>query len=175
MLLRARLRASSWVLAIGLAAVIPAPVSKCEANTRQDAIVAPSPILDVPEEARSAVATVERFSTALAAGDLHAAAEELAPETLVLESGSAERSAAEYLAGHAGHDAEFLRTARVELKHRRARVAGGMAWIGSESEMHYTLRGKQVVLLSTETMVLQLLNGTWKIVHIHWSSRRRTA
>jgi ketosteroid isomerase-like protein len=162
-------------MAIGLAAVIPAPVSKCEANIRQDAKVAPAPVLDVPGEARSAVATVERFSAALAAGDLHAAAKELAPESLVLESGSAEHSAAEYLAGHAGHDAEFLRTARVELKQRRARVAGSMAWIGSESEMHYTLRGKQVVLLSTETMVLQQLNGTWKIVHIHWSSRSRTA
>lgn len=131
--------------------------------------------IDIPESALAAVAAVDRFSAALAAGRIDEAGAELAADVLVLESGGAERSAAEYLSGHAGDDAEFLKSARVELIKRRARVDGDLAWVGSESEIRTSHDGKPVVLLSTETMVLQRRDGAWKILHIHWSSRRAGA
>ena len=33
--------------------------------------------------------------------------------------------------------------------------------------------GKTIIILSTETMVLKRSGSTWKIVHIHWSSRKK--
>jgi ketosteroid isomerase-like protein/mono/diheme cytochrome c family protein len=122
-------------------------------------------------EAAAAVAVVEAFGAALAKGDLSTAESLLDPDVLILESGGAEQSRAEYLAHHAGADAEFLRGAEVHPGRRRARVEGDLAWVGSESEIHAQADGKPLALLSTETMVLRRHEGAWRIVHIHWSSR----
>lgn len=120
-----------------------------------------------------AVAAVDRFQAALVAGDLAAAAAELDPEVLILESGGAEYSAAEYLAGHAKSDAEFLKTARIRPTHRAARLGGDLAWVASVSEMEIQKGGQPVTIDGVETMVLERGPSGWKIVHIHWSSRTR--
>ena len=65
--------------------------------------------INVPAAAKDAVATVDRFSAALSSGALAKAGKELDPNVLIFESGGAERSAAEYLGGHAKSDAEFLK------------------------------------------------------------------
>ena len=122
-------------------------------------------------QAAPAVKVVEEFSTALQAGDLGRAGALLAEDVLILESGGAERSKEEYLGGHAGHDAEFLKAAQIQRVHRTARGEGGLAWVGTESELHASKDGKPMALLSTETMVLKNTPNGWRIVHIHWSSR----
>ena len=127
--------------------------------------------LNIAANAKDAVATVERFSIALSAGKLDKAGAELDAKVLILESGGAERSAAEYLGGHAKGDAAFLKGVHVQLINRTAQVSGDMAWVGSESEMHTQKDGKAVTILSTETMVLKRTDKAWKITHIHWSSR----
>jgi ketosteroid isomerase-like protein len=125
----------------------------------------------IQAEASDAVAVVERFSNALGAGDLEAAARELDPKVLILESGGAERSRDEYLSGHAGHDAEFLKGAQITLKHRVAHASGSFAWVASESEIH-AMKGEDMLkIASTETMLVRKSEAGWKIVHIHWSSR----
>ena len=129
----------------------------------------------ISDAAKDAVATVDRFSAALAAGNLEAVGAELDPNVLVLESGNAEHSAAEYLASHAKGDAAFLKTVHVQLMRRSAQASGDMAWVASESEMHVQMDGKRITLLSTETMVLKRNGKTWKIIHIHWSSRTKKA
>lgn len=129
--------------------------------------------INVPAAAKDAVATVDRFSAALASGALARAGKELDPIVLILESGGAERSAAEYLGGHAKSDAEFLKSAHQQLRRRSAHVSGDFAWVASESELHLEKDGKPVTVLSTETMLLQRRAAEWKIVHIHWSSRKR--
>ena len=131
------------------------------------------PVLSVPDQAQAAVSSVERFSEALAAGRLDAAGAELDPEVLILESGGAEYSAAEYLGGHAKGDAAFLKTAHIQLVRRTARVSGDLAWVASESELHLSKDGKPVTVLSTETLLVQRTDAGWKIVHIHWSSRTK--
>ena len=118
-----------------------------------------------------AEAVADRFSTALQAGDLGTVGGLLAEDVLILESGGAERSRAEYLQHHAISDSEFLKTAHVQRLRRTARIEGGMAWIGTESEIHTTKDGQPLALLSTETMVLRETPSGWRIVHIHWSSR----
>lgn len=132
-----------------------------------------TPQFDVPDAAQAAAATVDRFFDALLAGDLKQAGTELDPEVIILESGDAEHSAAEYLRAHAKDDAEFLKAAQQNLGRRTARVSGELAWIASESELHVQQDGKPMTILSTETMVLRSTDAGWKIVHIHWSSRVR--
>ena len=129
--------------------------------------------IDVPDAAKAAAATVDRFFAALAAGDLEKAGAELDPGVIILESGGAEHSAAEYLGGHAKHDAEFLKGAHHVPGRRIARVSGELAWVASESELHVEKDGKPVTIASTETMVLRSTEAGWKIVHIHWSSHTR--
>ena len=131
---------------------------------------AETPQVDVPETAQAAAATVDRFFAALSAGELERAGAELDPEVIILENGGAEYSAAEYLGGHARHDAEFLKGAQQKPGRRTARRSGDLAWIASESELHVQNDGKPVTVLSTETMVLRSTEAGWKIVHIHWSS-----
>jgi len=86
---------------------------------------------------------------------------------IILESGGAEHSAAEYLVHHAKADAEFLKGARQSLKRRTARVAGDLAWVATESELETQEDGKAVVAAGTETMVLRSTEAGWKIVNIH--------
>ena len=135
------------------------------------AAAAAEPRIDVPDEARAAVAAVDRFAAALAAGNLEAAGAALDPGVVILESGGAEHSAAAYLGGHAKDDAAFLKTARQTLLRRQARVAGDVAWVASESEMRWEKDGAPKGAASTETVVLRSDGSGWKIVHIHWSSR----
>ena len=97
----------------------------------------------------------------------------LDPIVLVLESGRAERSAEEYLGGHAKSDAAFLKGVHQQILRRTARASGDFAWVASESELHTQVDGKAVTMLSTETMLLQRRPTDWKIVHIHWSSRTK--
>lgn len=127
----------------------------------------------VEDHAGPAVKVVEQFSAALQAGDLERAGALLSDDVLILESGGAERSRDEYLGGHAGHDAEFLKQAHVQLVRRTARKDGNLVWVGSESELHTSKDGKPMTLLSTETMVLKNTPEGWRIVHIHWSSRTK--
>lgn len=129
--------------------------------------------LNIAPAAKDAVAAVERFSNALSAGQLDKAGIELDAKVLILESGGAERTAAEYLGGHAKGDAAFLKGVHVQLVRRTAQVSGDMAWVGSESEIHNMKDGKMTTILSTETMILNRTSNTWKIVHIHWSSRSK--
>ena len=126
---------------------------------------------DVPAATKPVVAVVQRFGQALAAGDLKTVEALLDTDVLILETGGAERSRDQYLAHHAISDAKFLKGAHSELKHRRARIAGDLAWVGTESELHASKDGKPLTLLSTETMVLKMTGVSWRIVHIHWSSR----
>ncbi|MBX3703103.1 MAG: nuclear transport factor 2 family protein [Steroidobacteraceae bacterium] len=134
---------------------------------------AEAPAIDVPDDTKAAVAAVDRFFAALKAGELEKAGAELDPEVWILESGGVERSAAEYLGGHAKGDAAFLKDAHHKLLRRKARTSGKFAWVASESELHVQRDGKPATIVSTETMILRSDHAGWKIVHIHWSSRTR--
>lgn len=101
-----------------------------------------SPDIDVPDTANAAAAVVDRFFSALSSGDLAQAGAQLDPDVIILESGGAEHSAAEYLGGHAKGDAQFLKGAHPVLNRRTARATGEVAWVASESELHVEKDGK---------------------------------
>jgi ketosteroid isomerase-like protein/mono/diheme cytochrome c family protein len=129
--------------------------------------------VDAPGNSAPA-ATVDRFSNALARGDLEVVKSLLDPEVLILESGGAEQDREEYLAHHAKADAAFLRDAQIHTGRRRVQVDGNLAWVATESELHLRKDGKAIAVQSTETMVLRRVAGAWRIVHIHWSSQRES-
>jgi ketosteroid isomerase-like protein len=131
----------------------------------------PTALTDVPAAARPAVAVVDRFGKALAMSDFKTVEALLDADVLILETGGAERSREEYLGHHAIADAQFLSGTHSQLKQRRARSAGNLAWVGTESELHASKDGTPFTLLSTETVVLKKTGPDWRIVHIHWSSR----
>lgn len=164
-----------------LALLVAAPHALAHGKEKHDtATFAPGrdtakAMLHVAPEANEAVATVERFAAALSAGDVARAGAELDAGVLILESGGVERSREEYLGGHARSDAAFMKGAHVSLKHRTAQAAGDLAWVASESEIHAAKDGKPLMISSTETMVLKRTAQGWKIVHVHWSSRRAGA
>ena len=137
------------------AALAISPAARADAPTAVDSAALP------------ALAVVEAFSATLQAGELEKLPAFLDEGLLVLESGGAERSRAEYLDHHAGADAAFLKDAQVSVTRRRAQADGDFAWVGTESE----LRREGKVYLGTETMLLRRSGDAWKIVHIHWSSR----
>jgi ketosteroid isomerase-like protein len=154
------------VLASGLlpVALVSAHASELPATPAIDQTIDPA--------AADAVKAVDAFSAAIKAGALDRAAALLDPNVLILESGGAERSRDEYMAGHATEDAAFMRDATVQIRHRRAQAAGDFAWVATESTLRAIDAGKSLTLSSTETMLLKKTAQGWKIVHIHWSSRK---
>ena len=131
----------------------------------------PEFVQDIEPAAKEAVAVVEAFSAAIKAVRIDQASALLDPKVLVLESGGSERGRDHYLAEHAQADADYMKDARQTLRYRQARVAGDIAWVGTESVVSHDKAGKSAFSLSTETMVLKKSAQGWKIVHIHWSSR----
>ncbi len=57
------------------------------------------------------------------------------------------------------------------LTKRAGDSTGNMAWIASEGRATGSYNGKPVDQLSTETMMLVRSGSSWRIRHIHWSSR----
>lgn len=116
-------------------------------------------------------AVVEAFGKALAAGDGAAAQALLAPDVLVYEFGGQEASVAEYAGGHLAADMEFLKGATVSVLDRRQTVDGALAVVTTRTRTQGTYKDKPFDQLGTETMVLRRDGATWRIAHIHWSSR----
>ena len=121
--------------------------------------------------AARAARVVDAFHAALKAGDTTAAAAMISDKAVVYEAGGAERSKAEYAAGHLAADAAFEKTAHEQILRRTGDVAGRMAWIVTEGQTETGSGETHKVRLTTETMVLEAIHEQWRIVHIHWSSR----
>ena len=83
-----------------------------------------------------------------------------------------ERSRDEYLAQHFAADAAFAKGVTRNVTRHTEQVAGSMALVMEETETTGSYESKPIKLIGTETAVLRLEGGAWKIVHIHWSSRK---
>ncbi|MBA2466456.1 MAG: nuclear transport factor 2 family protein [Sphingomonas sp.] len=124
----------------------------------------------LPAPARAPAAVVDRFHAALTRGDTRGALTLLAADALIFEAGGVERSKAEYAAHHLQADAAFAQAVPGKHHKRFGSAVGDIAWIATEGRTAGTYKNKAVDRLTTETMVLRRAGGSWKIVHIHWSS-----
>lgn len=150
-------QALAFTLSLGLTAAHPAA-----------SLAQPSP--QVAAELRQPAAAVDAFHSALGQGDTAAALRLLANDALIYESGRAERSKAEYAAHHLAADAAFAKSTRRSVSRRAGRVAGGLAWIATETRTAGNYKAKSINSTGTETMLLRRERAGWRIVHIHWSS-----
>lgn len=122
--------------------------------------------------AKPAADVVDRFHAALKRGDTASAASLLAADALIFESGGAERNKVEYAAQHLAADAAFAGATTQSVGKRSGAAIGDIAWIATEGRTIGSYKDRATDGVSTETMVLRRANGTWTIVHIHWSSAK---
>ncbi len=141
--------------------------------------LAPPALAQAPRTAASAVepaarpvaAIVEAFHQALERGDTKVALSYLSEDALIFESGGVERGKREYASHHLAADAQFSKAVPSMVTRRVGHVAGATAWIATEGRTTGVFKGKAVDRKTVETMILRRTGGSWKIVHIHWSSR----
>lgn len=122
-----------------------------------------------------AIATSTHFYDLLRRGDSAAAAQLLAPDAVVLESGDLE-TRAEYLAHHIGADIEFAKAVPSKRTIRQVVRQGNVIWLAATSTSTGTFEKRPVDSIGAELMVLSRSDSGWRIRAIHWSShKRRTA
>ena len=114
----------------------------------------------------------DKFHLAIANSDRAAAASVLAVDVQIFESGFAERSRDEYLTHHFEADAKFAKSVPRKVIRHNEQTAGNMALVLEETETNGSYEGQPIKVIGTETAVLRLDGGNWRIVHIHWSSRK---
>jgi mono/diheme cytochrome c family protein/ketosteroid isomerase-like protein len=122
-----------------------------------------------PKAIPDAERVAEEFHAALQKGDRDAVLALLATDVRVSEAGLTQ-SRDEYAAGHLAEDIAFMKAAKVAPVSRASKGAGETAVVGSESEIHATVKGEPRTFRSREILTLKRESGSWKIVDIQWQS-----
>ncbi|MED5523717.1 MAG: nuclear transport factor 2 family protein [Pseudomonadota bacterium] len=117
------------------------------------------------EAARAAIA----FQQALRDGDAEAVRRLLADDVHIYEGKGVEHSADEYAHHHMPGDMAFLKSMSFTPLEHKVREAGDMAYSVAKTRLQGRYKGKDIDLISVETLVLARTGNSWKIVHIHWS------
>jgi ketosteroid isomerase-like protein len=115
---------------------------------------------------------VDDFNAAIVAQDRATVERSLDPAVQIFEAGYVERSRDEYLGHHFLEDAKFAKGLKTRILKRGETQSGDVAVVWTETATEGSYEGKPVKLLGTETMVLKQVDGQWRIVHLHWSSRK---
>ncbi len=115
---------------------------------------------------------LDRFHRAVVSADRALAESVLAADVQIFESGFVERSRDEYLSHHFEADAGFAKAVTRKVTAHRVESAGNMALVMDETETSGSYDGQPIRLIGTETAVLKRDGDHWKIVHLHWSSRK---
>ena len=113
----------------------------------------------------------EAFHAALAAKDKEAVLALLVPEVVILESGGHEASRDEYASHHLGADMEFAAATERTVETSWSDRQGEVAWILSATRTKGRFRDRDIDVRGVETILLKKVDGQWRIVHLHWSSR----
>ena len=123
-------------------------------------------------DASAVTAVIDAYHSALASGDSATALTLLADDVTILESGGVETKT-EYRNGHLRGDMAFAQAVPRERGRIHVQMAGDVAWAWSTSVTEGRMGEREVNAQGAELMVLQRVDGTWKIKAIHWSSRPR--
>ena len=111
----------------------------------------------------------DAFNKALNAGDAEAVGKILAEDVVILESGHAQKSRAEYMNGHMKSDMAFLPHITTTLLDRQTSQAGDLAWIISHVSMKGEYKDKTIDIISREMLVMKHNGHDWQITMVHWS------
>lgn len=129
------------------------------------------PADEIEVEDHPAAVAAAQLGEAIKAGDVDTLRTLIGPNVLIFESGGVESSLAEYEAHHMSADIAFMKAMNSELISRRVIEAGDSAIVMTQSRLTGEYKDKEMDLSSTETLVMEKMEGHWKIVHIHWSSK----
>lgn len=113
-----------------------------------------------------------RFHDLLASGDSLGALALLVPDVVIFESGRVEASREEYRSHHLGTDVQFASSVKREIIDQRTEMMGDYVLMLTQTRVSGTFREREINNLGVETLVLRRTAEGWRIVHVHWSSRR---
>ena len=118
--------------------------------------------------------TVDAFHFALKSGNRQMALELLTADLLMFEQGKVERSRTEYARKHLGEDIAFAGITTRTVLRRTTKLLGNAAWVMSINRNRGKVNNRPIDFATAETIVLNKVNGKWRIVHIHWSFDEKT-
>lgn len=123
---------------------------------------------------QNAASVANGFNAALSSGNPQLLKTIAAPEVIIYEEGSIEQSFEEYSAGHLKSDMAFMAKIDRTIKSQQVFEDGKLATVLTHSEIHNkpTHLSSNIHRNMVETMVLKQTANDWKIIHIHWSSRK---
>jgi ketosteroid isomerase-like protein len=162
-------RSGKLTILAGAALVLTAAAHPAEHHSKSELS---SAALEVQVADASPIGTVKAFHAALTRGDTKTALNLLAEDASIFESGNAESSRAEYAAHHLQSDIAFSGSMQRTLVDRSSGTNGDTAWVMSIETVSGTFRERPVKNRSAETMLLNRVDGQWRIAHIHWSSAK---
>ena len=134
-------------------------------------VVRPAGAGSVPSDAAAITAAVNGFHDALRRGDSKAALNLLAPDAVILESGSAQ-TREEYAREHLAEDIAFVKAVPGTRSMLSIKQEGNVAWTTATTQSAGTFNGREVNSAGVELMVLTKTRLGWLIRAIHWSSHR---
>lgn len=123
--------------------------------------------------AASPVETLERFHRALHENDRQTALQQVSPDAVIYEQGFADFTRKAWAGGQLQDATNFARNTQRRTLERRSQQAGDVAWVLSTTQTDGLFEGQVLTLLGTETAILRLDSGEWKIVHLHWSAHEK--
>ena len=134
-------------------------------------VVRPAGAGSIPSGAEAITAAVNGFHDALRRGDSKAALNLLAPDAVILESGSAQ-TREEYAREHLAEDIAFVKAVPGTRSMLSIKQEGNVAWTTATTQSAGTSNGREVNSAGVELMVLTKTKAGWRIRAIHWSSHR---
>ena len=123
--------------------------------------------------AQTPAEVVTAFHHAVASTDTAGALAYLHPDLVVFESGGAEMSRDEFASGHLGADMNFAAATDREITYSETVMSGDVAVVMNRTKTSGTIGDREINSVGDETAVLRRVDGKWKIIHVHWSSRRQ--
>ena len=151
-------------LPLGLALVMGGTIAMVGGASAQ-------PLAPQANDSAAVTSVVHAFHQALSGGDGDTALGYLAEDVLVLESGGLENRE-EYQSHHLPGDMAFASAVERISTLATVQVVGDVAWVVATSTTQGTFRDREINSRGAELMVLRREGDTWRIVAIHWSSRR---
>lgn len=153
--------------------VIAAAADKAESQEHGHAVsrnpVSAQSAATGPEHPAAQSATA--LQQAIAGGDEARIRSLMAEDVLIFESGNVESSLSEYASHHMSSDMAFMAAVKSEPISRKVIEAGNTAIVLTRYRVQGTFQQQDVNVTTAETLVMRKLEGQWKIVHVHWSSR----
>ncbi len=135
--------------------------------------VSAEPAAKPPSGEAAVLATVSAYRSAIAEGSLDKLGSVVEPELTVLEGMHLNRGWADYRDNHIGPEMKEWKAFRVaDPSVIDVSVAGDWAYAVSRATYTIVLPAKTVVLESAETFVLRRRDGSWRVRHVHSSSRK---